>query len=222
VSPGSGPGGSVPTTGHRPIWGILLAAGRGTRFGRTKHDLELGGVPMWRWSRDSLLQGGVERLVVVGDFEGAIAGGERRRDSVAAGLAHIPSQDGYVLVHDAARPLVSVDVVRRVIARLVAGDVAGVIPAIPVRDTIKRVVGGVVVETVDRAPLVSVQTPQGFDLRGLRRAHATFAGDPTDDAAMVEATGGKIAVVEGDVANIKVTYREDFALARALRSGHHA
>ncbi|MEN8113558.1 MAG: IspD/TarI family cytidylyltransferase [Actinomycetota bacterium] len=207
--------------GRPPIWGILLAAGRGTRFGRTKHDLEIGGVPMWRWSRDSLLQGGVERLVVVGDFEGAVPGGERRRDSVAAGLAEIPDTDGFVLIHDSARPLVSVDVVRRVVGRLVAGGVAGVIPTVPVRDTIKRVRSGLVAETVDRSDLVSVQTPQGFDLRALREVHTTFHGDPTDDALMIEAVGGSVAVVDGDAANIKVTYPEDLALAQALRSGRH-
>ncbi|MEN8234355.1 MAG: 2-C-methyl-D-erythritol 4-phosphate cytidylyltransferase [Actinomycetota bacterium] len=204
-----------------PIWGVLLAAGRGTRFGRTKHDLELGGVPMWRWSRDSLLQGGVEQVVVIGDFDGAVPGGERRRDSVAAGLAEIPSAEGFVLIHDAARPLVSVDVVRRVVTRLVAGDVAAVIPVVPVRDTIKRIDGGLVAETVDRRDLVSVQTPQGFDLRSLREAHAAFDGDPTDDALMIEAIGGTVAVVDGDAANIKVTYPEDLALAQALRSGRH-
>jgi 2-C-methyl-D-erythritol 4-phosphate cytidylyltransferase len=206
---------------NMPIWGLLLAAGRGTRFGGQKHDIELGGVPLWRQSERALFEGGVERLVVVGDFDGAVPGGDRRRDSVASGLAAISDYTGFILIHDAARPLVTPDLVRAVIDRLLVGDVAGVVPVVPVRDTLKRVAGEFVVETVDRADLVAVQTPQGFSLETLRAAHAVAGGDATDDASMVEAAGGKIAIVDGDPANLKVTYPEDLAVAEALRSGRH-
>lgn len=204
-----------------PIWAILLAAGRGTRFGRQKHNIELNGSPLWRWAQRALIDGGVEELVIVGDIDGAVPGGDRRQDSVAAGLAQIPAEDGLVLVHDAARPLVAPNIVQRVIDRLLIGDVAGVVPAIPVSDTIKRVAQAHVVETVDRNDLVSVQTPQGFDLRTLRAAHSSFEGDATDDASMVEAIGAAIAIVEGDPMNVKVTYPEDLLLIEALRSRHH-
>lgn len=204
-----------------PIWGLLLAAGRGTRFGGQKHDVELGGTPIWRQSERALLDGGVDRLVVVGDLAGAVSGGDRRRDSVAAGLAAIDDDAGFVLIHDAARPLVTAKLVRSVIERLLVGDVAGVVPVVPVRDTLKRVAGDYVIETVDRSDLVAVQTPQGFDLAALRSAHAVANGDATDDASMVESTGGTIAVVDGDPANLKVTYPEDLAVAEALRSGRH-
>jgi 2-C-methyl-D-erythritol 4-phosphate cytidylyltransferase len=206
---------------NTPIWGLLLAAGRGTRFGRQKHDIELDGIPLWQQSERALLDGGVDRLIVVGDLAGAVPGGDRRRDSVAAGLDAISDHTGYVLIHDAARPLVTAGLVRAVIDRLLIGDVAGVVPVIPVRDTLKRVAGEFVVETVDRGDLAAVQTPQGFDLAALRAAHAVVGGDATDDASMVEAAGGVIAIVDGDPANLKVTYPEDLAVAEALRSGHH-
>lgn len=204
-----------------PIWGLLLAAGRGSRFGRTKHDLHIGGVSLWERCRRSLIAGGVENVVLVGDIAGAVPGGGRRRDSVAAGLAAIPDAEGFVLVHDAARPLVTPQLVRRVIDRLLGGDVDGVVPAIPVRDTIKRIGGEMVVETVDRSNLVSVQTPQGFVLGALRAAHDAFPLEATDDAAIVEASGGAIAIVAGDPVNMKLTYPEDLALAEALRSQGH-
>ncbi|MEA2024445.1 MAG: IspD/TarI family cytidylyltransferase [Actinomycetota bacterium] len=206
---------------NEPIWGILLAAGRGTRFGRQKHDVELGGVPIWQKSERALLDGGVEHLIVVGDLDGAVPGGDRRRDSVASGLAAIADRAGFVLIHDAARPLVTADLVRAVIDRLLVGDVDGVVPAVPVRDTLKRASRDIVVETVDRSDLVAVQTPQGFDLETLRSAHAQVAADATDDASMVEAIGGTIAIVDGDPSNLKVTFPEDLALAEALRSEHH-
>ena len=162
------------------------------------------------------------QVVIVGDFDGAVPGGDRRQDSVAAGLDKVPDEDGLVLVHDAARPLLTPDVVRRVIARLLVGDVAGVIPAVPVRDTMKRVERERVVETVERSDLLAVQTPQGFDIRTLRAAHAATATiEATDDASMVESIGGSIAVVEGDPMNLKVTYPQDLLLIEALRSGHH-
>jgi 2-C-methyl-D-erythritol 4-phosphate cytidylyltransferase len=203
---------------QRPVWGIVVAAGRGTRFGGAKHALLIGGTPMWESARQSLIKGGVESVVVVGDVPGAVPGGERRQDSVAAGLDAIGDGDGFVLIHDAARPLATPRLVRRVIDRLGVADVDGVVPAIGLRDTIKRVADGRVIETVARGDLVSVQTPQGFNLSVLRAAHDAFPSNATDDAAMVEANGGVIAIVDGEPTNIKVTYPEDLALAEALRS----
>jgi len=203
------------------LWGILLGAGRGTRFGGDKHDLDLGGIPIWQHGRRAMEAAGIERIVVVGAFDGGVPGGDRRRDSVAAGLAEIPDRDGLVLIHDAARPLVSVELIERVIVRLQEGDVAGVIPVVAVRDTIKRVAGGLVTETVDRSDLVAVQTPQGFDLATLRAAHEASDRDATDDASMLEAIGARVAVVAGDAANLKVTYPDDLAVVEALRSGDH-
>lgn len=200
------------------IWGILLAAGRGARFGREKHNLQLGGIPLWQHSHDVLLDAGVDSLVVVGDTDGWVVGGDRRQDSVAAGLAQIPDHDGLVLIHDAARPLLTAALVQRVITRLQIGDVDGVVPAVAVRDTIKRVAGERIVETMDRSEVVAVQTPQGFDLRVLRAAHEAAGFDATDDASMVEANGGTVVFVDGDPANIKVTYPEDLPVAEALRS----
>lgn len=200
------------------IWGILLAAGRGARFGREKHNLQLGGIPLWQHSHDVLLDAGVDSLVVVGDTDGWVVGGDRRQDSVAAGLAQIPDHDGLVLIHDAARPLLTAALVQRVITRLQIGDVDGVVPAVAVRDTIKRVAGERIVETMDRSEVVAVQTPQGFDLRVLRAAHEVAGFDATDDASMVEANGGTVVFVDGDPANIKVTYPEDLPVAEALRS----
>lgn len=143
-----------------------------------------------------------------------VEGGVRRQDSVAAGLAAAPEADWY-LVHDAARPLVTAEVCTRVVAGAQAHGAA--IPALPVADTIKRVAeDGRVLETLDRASLRAVQTPQGFAAPLLRRAHAEVTADVTDDAAQVEALGEPVYVVPGDTANFKVTTPADLDLVRAL------
>ncbi|HSG79677.1 MAG TPA: 2-C-methyl-D-erythritol 4-phosphate cytidylyltransferase, partial [Acidimicrobiia bacterium] len=167
-------------------------------------------------SRDALAAGGVDHVVVVGDVPDGIPGGERRRDSVRAGLDALGGSAEWVLVHDAARPLASADLVGRVIARLVAGDVDGVVPVVAVRDTLKRVDGGRIVETVDRAPLVAAQTPQGFRVRTLLAAHDADRADASDDALLVERAGGTVVTVEGDPVNMKITYAGDLAVAEAL------
>ena len=160
-------------------------------------------------------------MVIVGDVQGGVAGGPRRRDSVARGLDRVPADVDLVLVHDAARPLASAALIRRVIDRLRAGDVGGVVPAVPIRDTIKQTDAEVVTGTVDRSSLVAVQTPQGFVASVLRRAHAAGEEDVTDDAMLVEALGERVVTVPGDPTNIKITYPEDLELARLLRSSGH-
>ena len=198
------------------IHGILVAGGRGTRFGSAKHQAALRRRPLWEWGREALLRGGVDEVILVGDLPGAVAGGERRRDSVLAGLEQVPASVSHVIVHDAARPLATPDLVRRVIDRLLAGGVDAVVPVVPVRDTLKRVGDGWVVETVDRRGLAAVQTPQGFKVEILRAAHRADPADASDDAVLVERYGGSVATVEGESANLKVTYPGDLVLAEAL------
>jgi 2-C-methyl-D-erythritol 4-phosphate cytidylyltransferase len=200
------------------IHGIVVAAGSGRRFGGTKHTATLGGRTLWERSRDALAAGGVGEIVVVGDVPGGVPGGDRRRDSVAAGLAALGPDAVYVLVHDAARPLVTVELVGRVISRLVAGGADAVVPVVPVRDTLKRVEGDEIVETVDRDPLVAAQTPQGFRVAALRAAHDSDGDDASDDALLVERSGGTVVTVEGDPVNMKITYPGDLAVAEALLS----
>ena len=197
-------------------WGIVVAAGRGTRFGRAKHELRLNDRPLWEWARRSLYEGGVSDVVVVGPVPGGIPGGDRRRDSVAAGLALIPESVAVVVVHDAARPLASADLVGRVLERLAVGDVAGVVPGIPVRDTLKRIEGDRVVATMDRDTLISVQTPQAFLVAALRAAHAADDEDASDDAMLLERAGEAVAWVEGDPGNLKVTYPDDLRVLEAM------
>lgn len=142
-------------------------------------------------------------------------GGPTRQASVRNGLEHVASDR--VVVHDAARPLATPEMVNRVLN--VLGEMEGATVAIPMDETIKRVEDAVVVETLDRSGLWRVQTPQAFHTETLRRAHAEalLAGiEATDDAALVERLGVQIAVVPGSLRNIKLTYAEDFALAEAI------
>jgi 2-C-methyl-D-erythritol 4-phosphate cytidylyltransferase len=127
----------------------------------------------------------------------------------------VPQDALVVLVHDAARPLVGDEVIERVLAPLGEGF-DGAVPGLPVPDTLKRVERGVVVETVDRADLVSVQTPQAFAATALRTAFAGELGGATDCASLVERTGGRIRVVEGDPRLLKVTTPEDIEVVERL------
>ena len=150
-----------------------------------------------------------------------VAGGAERADSVAAGLAALPDDVGIVLVHDAARAFTPTAVFDRVVDAVRSGH-AAVIPAVPVVDTIKQVQQDVsgdvetVVSTPDRAGLRAVQTPQGFLRETLQRAHAESRGAVTDDAGMVEALGGRVAVVPGDHRAFKVTTARDLEVAAAM------
>ena len=141
-----------------------------------------------------------------------VPGGRRRRDSVAAGLAEVGDAD-IVVVHDAARPLVSTALIEAVIA---AARVHGAATAaIPCVDTIKRVEAGMVVETLPRTALVAVQTPQAFAAQLLRRAHAAVPElDASDDCLLVERLGEPVAVVPGEVGNRKITHPEDLVWLR--------
>jgi 2-C-methyl-D-erythritol 4-phosphate cytidylyltransferase len=146
-----------------------------------------------------------------------VPGGRTRRESVSACLRELPNEVTSVLVHDAARPLVPAAVVRRVLDALTSGAEA-VVPVLPLDDTIKEVAGDRVARTVDRLALRAVQTPQGFVRDALVRAHAEWSGadEPTDDAAMVEALGVPVSVVDGVPEGFKVTGPLDLRLAEVV------
>ena len=205
-------------------WAIVVAGGSGTRFGRPKQYATLGGRRVLDWAlagARAACQGVV--LVVpppdVGRLASSIAdavvgGGATRSDSVRAGLAAVPEGVEVIVVHDAARPLASADLWLAVLAAVAAGADAAV-PAVRVTDTIKRVAGSTVVETVDRSQLVAVQTPQAFRAGPLRAAHA-HAGDATDDAGLIEAAGGRVVTVPGEPHNLKITDPADLDVAEVL------
>jgi 2-C-methyl-D-erythritol 4-phosphate cytidylyltransferase len=217
------------------VWAILVAAGRGERLGleHPKAFAKLGedpllAEPLRRLEDSDWIDGivvvappGWEEPAILlaeelgcGKANACVAGGATRADSVRAGLAEVPADALVVLVHDAARPLVSDEVIERVLAPLSEGW-DGVVPGLPVSDTVKRVgPDGGVLETVARDSLYAVQTPQAFLADVLRRAVAGDA-EATDCAGLVEAAGGRIKVVEGDPRLLKVTTADDLAKIEA-------
>jgi 2-C-methyl-D-erythritol 4-phosphate cytidylyltransferase len=199
------------------VVGIIPAAGSGERLGSDgpKAVVVCGGRPLVDWSLDVL--GAVCDRVVVAVGEGRVRGGASRSESVRLALAAAP-EASVVVVHDAARPLVTADLVRECIAAL--DGVEGAIAAAPMTDTVKEAgPGGVVELTLDRSRLWRIQTPQVFRADVLRRAldvSSEALAAATDDAALVEAAGGTIRVVEAPADNIKVTRPVDLALAELL------
>jgi 2-C-methyl-D-erythritol 4-phosphate cytidylyltransferase len=227
---------------------IILAAGQGRRFGAgtSKGLVPVHGRPLLAWSLDTfarhrsigeivvVLPPGTprekilkeilrpmeldERVVLVG-------GGARRQDSSLHGIEALPEKlqrdaRTIVLIHDAARPLVSSFLITRCLRAIAENaDAAGIIPALPVRETLKKVDDSRVVGTVARDGLMASQTPQVFRLGPLRAAHERAAArklDASDDAVLLEAAGHRLFVVPGDLENLKVTYPEDRLLAERL------
>jgi 2-C-methyl-D-erythritol 4-phosphate cytidylyltransferase len=206
-------------------WAIVVAAGGGARFGGAKQFVTLGGVSVVDRSV-SVARDACDGVVVVLPPESewtapagvlVVVGGATRSDSVRAGLAVVPDDVDVVVVHDAARPLASRRLFDLVVHAVVDGA-DGAVPALAISDTVKRVRGERVVETVSRDGLVAVQTPQAFRATVLRAAHRVGAFD-TDDAALVEADGGTVVVVEGERRNLKLTRAEDLQVAEALLDG---
>jgi 2-C-methyl-D-erythritol 4-phosphate cytidylyltransferase len=154
--------------------------------------------------------------LAAGKVAAAVPGGETRALSVAAGLDEVAVNAQAILVHDAARPFASPELVDRLLAALEGHD--GAIPALPVTDTVKRVREGVVAETLDRGELRSVQTPQAFRAAALRQAFSAPADavrGATDCASLVEAAGFEVAAVAGEPGNVKITAPDDLARAEA-------
>jgi 2-C-methyl-D-erythritol 4-phosphate cytidylyltransferase/2-C-methyl-D-erythritol 2,4-cyclodiphosphate synthase len=159
----------------------------------------------------------------VGREARVVPGGDTRQRSVAAGLEALEragEQPEAVICHDVARPRAPAELFEAVLRAL--SDADGAVPAIPVVDTLKRVRDGVVVETVPRTGMVMVQTPQAFRWEALRTAHQRAGRDgvdATDDASLLERAGYRVALVEGDPANIKITGPADLALVAGAESG---
>jgi 2-C-methyl-D-erythritol 4-phosphate cytidylyltransferase len=201
------------------LWAIVVAAGSGSRFGAElpKQYASLGGQRVLDHSLQAMRRWCEGRVVLVvadafvGDAEPlagiVVRGGSSRTESVRNGLDALPDDAQFVLIHDAARPLVDHTVVRSLMDTLATGAVAA-IPGVAVTDTVKRVKDGWVVETINRDELSAVQTPQAFVVSALRAAHAAGL-DATDDAALMEQAGHNIAVVSGAAQMRKVTTLED-------------
>ena len=224
---------SIRLRGSR--FGLIVAAGRGKRFGGPKQFARLGGRPALLYSvqtfdRSPLVSGLVVaanadkvdyvqqllRRYRVKKLVAVVAGGVERHNSVAAGLEHLPAE-GCVAIHDAARPFVTAAMLRQGFeaCRRYGAATFGH----PVTDTLKRVDGFGVIETVDRESLVAVQTPQFFNLNLLRRAYAEAekAGvSPTDDCALVERLGIRPRWLSGPRTNLKITNPEDLRICEAL------
>jgi 2-C-methyl-D-erythritol 4-phosphate cytidylyltransferase len=211
------------------VWAIVAAAGRGDRLGldRPKAFAALRGRPLLAESLERLeATAWVDAIVVAapagweepaillaeelgcGKVSSCVTGGATRAESVRLALAEVPEDAAVVLVHDAARPLVTDEVVGRVLEPLGEGW-DGAVPGLPLADTVKRVRDGAVVETVARDDLVAVQTPQAFVTSVLRSASA---GEASDCAALVERAGGRVKVVPGDPRLLKVTEPSDLEL----------
>ncbi len=205
-----------------PVWTIVLGGGSSARFGRPKQFVDLGGCSVIGRSVATALQisdGVVVVLPPDAVWNGPeavirVANGATRSQSARNGLAAVPSDAAIVIVHDGARPLATEALFRAVIDAVVRGADAA-IPALAMSDTVKRVDGALVVETVVRENLVTVQTPQAFRAGALRGAHSA-GHDDTDDAALVEARGGRVVIVNGEQRNIKITVPEDLLVAHAL------
>ena len=252
-----------------PIEAVVVAAGSSRRMGgRDKLDAELDGRSVLRWSVEALAAAGVGRIVIatstarVAEIAAApwlpdsvvavVAGGERRQESVAAGVAALAEfsaadaeratrssarrgaagappptagsghrPDPVILVHDAARPLASPDLIRRVAEATATHGAA--IPTVPVADTLKRLAGDLIGATVDRTGVVSAQTPQGVRRSLLEKAYAAYPPDGsetwTDEASLLEACRIAVHAILGEATNLKMTVPQDIERAQALLDG---
>ena len=222
---------------------IVPAAGAGRRMGlgKNKAFITIRGIPLLILCMRMLAETGMVRRVIVVTRTAEIketemllqeyqarcfpdiawevtAGGKERQDSVANGLALIKDKNGYVAVHDGARPFAGKEVFSRTFAK--AKECGAAIAAVPLKDTVKVVdAHGLVASTPDRSSLCAVQTPQIFEINVLRKGYEFLKEHPfavTDDASLVEASGHPVAVAEGSYENIKVTTQEDLLLAEKI------
>ncbi len=213
---------------------LIVAGGSGLRFGRKKQFIRLGGVPVLRRTTDCFdVHPSITNIVVVvpeedlsdvGDILDGIttpltvtAGGATRQESVWNGLQVLAPCE-LVLIHDGVRPLVTGEIISRVIDGIEGLDAC--IPGLALADTIKEVEGTLVTRTIPRDHVYQVQTPQAFRTERILEAHARARDNRlvrfTDDSALIEEAGGKVGLVPGDPFNIKITLKEDLSIAEAL------
>jgi 2-C-methyl-D-erythritol 4-phosphate cytidylyltransferase len=224
---------------------IVPAAGLGKRFGQgtNKSFQVLGGRPLIIWSLKALqaveeiceiipvLKSEdmeiVQRLLEEEDFpkiKRIAAGGKERQDSVYNGLKYMEDKNCIVLIHDGVRPLIRTHLVEELIKQMYDAirnkeECDGIIPGVPVKDTIKETEDGFVSKTLKRGSLWAVQTPQVFPYKKILRAYEKAAREgyyATDDAALIERYGGTVKVIMGSYTNIKITTPEDLYIAEAL------
>ena len=219
----------------KPCGAVIVAAGNASRMGGVdKIMADLGGKPVIRRTAESFQDcDAVKEIVVVtredliipiGDLlhdlpklRAVVAGGKTRQESVALGLNALSEKTRLAAIHDGARPLVTWQLIDRVVRA--ANTYGAAAPAVPVKDTIKVVQGGVVKETPDRASLQAVQTPQVFDfdiLRGALKKAKQDGAQVTDDCSAVERIGLTVKIVEGEARNLKVTTPLDLKIAQLL------
>ena len=214
---------------------VIVAAGSASRMGGIdKVMAELDGEPMIVHSvrafqncdaikeivvvtRQDLIAPIMELCQEFDKVQAVVIGGKSRPESVTIGLSALSDNAKLAAIHDGARPLITLNVIDRTVRA--ANSYGAAAPGIPVKDTVKRVVGGIVQETPDRSMLQAVQTPQVFDIDLLQAALEKAAADKaqiTDDCSAVERLGMSVRIVEGDECNIKVTTPLDLTLAEAL------
>ena len=210
---------------------ILLAGGKGSRFGEKKQFIKLKGEPLFQFSLNTinkideitdiilvLPEEDLERVKIF-SFKNVkkVAGGKERQDSVKNALDTIDNAD-IVIVHDSARPFATESMFIDGINNIKKGF-DGSITAIPARDTIKKVENNLVSKTLSRKELYIVQTPQTFKFDVLKKAYQKAYEDNflgTDDASLVERIGGKVVINKGSILNFKITTKEDLVLANCL------
>ena len=220
-------------TSSLPVFAaVVVAAGSGSRAGGAKQWRLLGGRPVIRWSVEALLDAGAEDLIVVvpagaeaeaGEALAGLtgwrlaAGGATRAESVKKGLTALGGPDDRpVLIHDAARPLLTAAVIRRTLEAL--SDADGALPGLAVADSLRRAADGLMADPVERDGQWRAHTPQAFRYRTMLDAwNAWPAGEAaTDEATVVQRAGGRVRIVDGDPRLMKLTFPEDFAMAEAL------
>ena len=216
------------------ISAVITAGGSGQRFGAKKQYLELAGVPILRRTVQVFADHPqIDAIVVTAPADDlaatetllaglnkpcqVVAGGPTRQASVYAGLKAAAASE-IVLIHDGVRPLVTPELIERVIAGLTEAE--GCIPGLKLNDTIKRAPGGLVATTVARDELYTVQTPQAFRTATILKLHqqAAAADDQsaTDDSSLLEAAGLAVRIVQGEADNLKITVAADLALAERI------
>lgn len=219
---------------------IIVAAGKGTRFGGDKSFISFNDKPLFLWSLEKLSQINlIDDIIIVfqkEDMETAyeiinksisrkelnkiiklVEGGKQRQDSVFNALKSIENKYDKILVHDAARPLVSLDLISKSINA--TNNFDGVAPAVPLSDTIKLVEDSRIINTINRNNLLSVQTPQCFKVAPLLDSYNRAMNEnfySTDDCALLEKYGYNVGIVEGEKRNIKITTIDDLAYAEYL------